>query len=144
MPAQQIELAKDLIRVCRKEMPSANDGVSLLSCLQVIGKVELISQFLDIMSSLSMDYFFSTSFSGIICTIESKHGWGVLKSPLSSMFSKLTSNGIKQYSQFLCDISRNLSSETHKDICRSLAGAVVRELSSQDDSRPITQTKFLT
>ncbi len=41
---------------------------------------------------LSMDYFSSTSLSGIICTIGSKHEWGVLKSPLLDILRRQAMN----------------------------------------------------
>ena len=114
----------------------------LLRCLQSLGKVELISKFLDVIAtSLHSCLIGNSSFGNEVLAIGLKYGWDTLRSPLQTIFNglhvSLSSNeAIEEYCEFLYRISLLPSSEVQKDICHGLANITVTMLSNEPDAHP--------
>ena len=117
-------VAKDLIRECTspskrygdyiilKDVPQES-YVSLLESLRTLGKVDLVSEFLNVIASLYSSLIGNSSFSIEILAIGLKFGWDMLRSPLQAIFGKLSSsdNPVGKYVHFLHKISQQPSSE---------------------------------
>ena len=149
-PAQKAKLedaAKDLMSSLAHVGHNRDNFILFLQSLQIIGKVELISEFLGMIgSSESVHYGLITepSFHKEILNIGSKYGWEILKSSLQAIFDNLPlppsslyvydiEKIIKKYCQFLHEISHHYSSETQKVLCQSLARTIVSKLANESE-----------
>ena len=136
--------AKDIVGKCM--LPEylgcihADTYVSLFQSLQILGNVKLLSKFLNNIASSSRQEALigNVSFSNEILNSGKKLGWNVLRSPLQSMFDKISVDCkiIEDYSLFLFRISQQPFLEDQKDICCSLAKFLVKVLSNQEDKGP--------
>jgi len=125
-----------------KELQSSStvkSSLKLLQALLLIGKVELVIECLDVIVATMNNYSYyvdDTSFPSIVSAVGSKHGWGVLKSPLKAIFEKCTSDKVEKYCQFLLKISSKKLGKEQKDVCKCLAGVFVHQLINEQDANP--------
>lgn len=133
-------LAEDLVRECTSPKHSKDISYeaheSFFKSLQSLGNVELISAFI---AKSNSSLFVRSSFSNQILDIGRNFGWGTLRSSLQAVFYKLSTSNIENYCKFLRNISYHQPSDAQKDICRSLAVAIVSALSDEQDAEPISQ-----
>ena len=130
-------VAKDIISASSTAFPT-EECVSFLQSLQCLDNVELISEFLGVIASSTSvhDRLISNpSFGDEILTIGTKYGWNTLNSLLQVIFGKLSSSHgrIEKYCQFLHRISHQ-PSPPQRLICQNLARAIVRVLSTEEDT----------
>ena len=142
-PSQKAKLeeaAKDLMSSLAHVGHNRDNFILFLQSLQIIGKVELISEFLGIIGSsipVHSSLIRSSSFHKEVVNIGSKYGWRILDSSLQAIFDNLPSSmyEIEAYCQFLHEISHHYSSETQKASCQCLARTIVKKLSNVDDAK---------
>ena len=122
------EVARSILRVSKCSMTDSS-AVSFLQCLLQIGDAGLISDGLKFVSDHSSgSLILKASFGEKVVAIGSAHGWGMLKSPLETIFARLsaTDREIVNYCDFLRSISGSQPSDTQKDVCQSLADCIFR------------------
>ena len=140
VPVRESELevvATDLIRECaspHSKLPP-DSYLSLLQSLRMLGRVDLISDFLGLIASslfevLMKDY---SSFADEILTLGLQYGWELLRLPLLSIFDKMSHYSMENYSHFLSKITQRPLSEVQKDVCQGLAIVAMGVFSSEPD-----------
>ena len=135
-------LAQDLVQECALPVHSKSmcveTFVSLFHSLRSLGKVELVSKFLENIASSTCQtsLIVNSSFSSEIVASGKKFGWNLLRSPLQSMVEKIPASDVGKFCQFLYCISQQPCTDVQKDVCRSLAQVVVRVLSRTEDKKP--------
>ena len=133
-------VAKELVRLLasgrRRAACSTNEYVSFLQSLQQLDNVLLISEFLDILvSSVSLhkSLIESPSFTDQLISLGSTFGWNIVRPSLKTIFDKLSSDGVVNYSKFLLKLSHQ-SSEA-QTLVYNFASAVVNVLANESNTK---------
>ena len=141
-------LMRELICACgapEYKNVSSEVYVSLLQSIQCLGKVEMVAELLQVISTSLQNHrklMECPSFSDEIIAIGSNHGWSMLAPSLQAIFDKLSPSNcrIESYCQFVHKILQ--PSSVKKDLCIGLASSIVSALVSEPDGQPSTPMAY--
>jgi len=136
------DIAKDIMRERNGEW-FMYDYLNFLQALLQMGDKELIVECLDVDVWVTIDnwgdYFRGESLATTITTIGHDHGWNILESPLSAIFTKCKPNTTRQYCEFLLKISSGQLGAEQRELYYTLADVVVNCLASEEDAAPVSK-----
>ena len=134
-------VARDIIREMHNKDPSVESCLLFLHSLQVMPDTKLIAEMLDILAGNKECYRYNnvigySSFSSLVLSIASKHGWNILKSSLQTIFAKCSSDNVKKYCTFLNRMTASRELDEEKDLYKNLLSITVKVVADEEDPTP--------
>ena len=134
-------IARDIMREMRHNIPSVKSCLSFLHALLVIADTKLIAEMLDVIAGYTVSYsnysfIEDTTFYGFVKSISHKYGWDILKSPLLTMFAKCSTNNVEKYCTFLKEMTTSAKLSNEKDLYKNLLSMIVKVLADEEDATP--------
>ena len=135
-PAKVKLAAKELVSACSHQTLTHYDDSSLLECVVELEYQELISEVMKLIVSSRIDSLSMDSFHENVVKIAGKLGWSILKSPLQAIIHGVANSSswwIKGCTKFLDTMLHSEASEAQREVCHSLASAIVETIPKVKD-----------